>query len=110
MTTMANRYEDLTLSEEFTWDPNQHYTPRELDFFADLILRADVRAGNKIRGTENPILFAEHIRTRHKREIYNHQGVPDPSIQQGMYHRTHPEGRKVNTEEQRKRNGASYYK
>lgn len=109
---MSNKFDELVIDDpEWDFDPNctDDMTPSRLDRYASMILKADVRAGNKIRG-ENPILFEEHIKTRYKREIYNKQGFPDPSIQQGMYNRTHPEGRKVNSEEARKRHGASYYR
>lgn len=59
---------------------------------------------------ENPILFEEHFASRRRREIYCAVGTPDPSIQQGIYHRTHPEGRPTNTAEQRKLHGASFYR
>lgn len=59
---------------------------------------------------DNPILFEEHFQSRRRREIYTVIGTPDPSIVQGIYNRTHPQGRKVNSEVQRKRNGASYYR
>jgi hypothetical protein len=59
---------------------------------------------------ENPILFENHLQDRRRREIYTSIGTPDPSIQQGMYNRTHPQGRKVNSTEQRKRNGASFFR
>jgi hypothetical protein len=59
---------------------------------------------------ENPILFEEHLASRRRREIYCTVGTPDPSIQQGIYHRTHPEGRPTNTPEQRKKSGASFYR
>lgn len=101
-----NKYEELIFEEEFTLD---NKTPRELDEIADMILKADVRAGNRIH-FENPILFQEHLRTRYKREIYNKEGVPDPSIEAGIYNRTHPQGRKVNSEKARKESGASYYR
>lgn len=61
-------------------------------------------------GGDNPILFEEHFQSRRRREIYCTVGTPDPSITQGIYNRTHPRGRKVNSEEQRKRNGASFFR
>ncbi len=61
-------------------------------------------------GGEDPILFEEHFQSRKRREIYTAQGTPDPSIVSGIYNRTHPQGRKVNSKEQRLRNGASYYR
>jgi hypothetical protein len=62
-----------------------------------------------IRG-RNPILFEEHLHSRRRREIYANSGVPDPSVVSGLYNRTHPSGRKVNSPEQRRRHGASYYR
>lgn len=59
---------------------------------------------------ENPILFENHLQDRRKREIFTSLGVPDPSIKRGIYNRTHPQGRKVNTPEQRKKNGASFFR
>jgi len=66
----------------------------------------------KVKGIkgDNPILFEEHLHQRKRRGIYNAAGIPDPSIVIGIYNRTHPEGRKVNSAAQRKKNGASYYR
>lgn len=66
----------------------------------------------KARGIdgEDPILFEEHLQTRRKREIYTSLGTPDPSIVVGIYNRSHPQGRKINSTEQRKKHGASYYR
>lgn len=61
-------------------------------------------------GGNNPILFEEHFQSRKRREIYTAQGTPDPSIVSGMYNRVHPQGRKVNSKEQRRKNGASFYR
>lgn len=62
-----------------------------------------------VRG-ENPVLFEEHEQSRRRREIYCAEGTPDPNIVSGLYHRTHPQGRKVNTPEQRRKHGASFYR
>jgi hypothetical protein len=59
---------------------------------------------------KNPILFQEHLDQRKKREIYTTEGVPDPSIVSGIYNRTHPEGRKVNSDDQRRKHGASFFR
>lgn len=66
----------------------------------------------KARGINgrDPILFENHLQDRRRREIYTSIGTPDPSIQRGMYNRTHPQGRKVNSKDQRKRNGASFFR
>lgn len=61
-------------------------------------------------GGDNPILFEEHLQSRRRREIFPANGTPDPSIVAGIYNRTHPQGRKVNSEEQRKKNGASFFR
>lgn len=61
-------------------------------------------------GGPNPILFENHLQDRRRREIYTSVGTPDPSIAQGMYNRTHPQGRKVNSKDQRKKNGASFFR
>ena len=69
------------------------------------------RGEGKTRGIkgDNPILFEEHLYQRRRREIYNVNGIPDPSIKRGIFTRTHPNGRKVNSPEQRKK-GASYFR
>jgi len=95
---------------EFTFNYNENYTPSQLDAFATIILKADIKGGSSTLKGDAPVLFAEHLKTRYKREIYNRLGIPDPSIQQGMYWRTHPDGRKINSEEARKGSGASYYR
>lgn len=66
----------------------------------------------KARGIDgdSPVLFEEHLQGRRKREIYTQGGTPDPSIVSGIYNRVHPQGRKVNSPEQRKKNGASFYR
>lgn len=102
--------ENLVIEEE------ERYSPYELDLMAEEILRAharsiDVETGKPtgIKG-DNPVLFEEHIQARKRREIYNQNGTPDPSINEGMFWRTHPQGRKVNNDEQRKKHGASFYR
>jgi len=58
---------------------------------------------------DNQILFEEHIIARKRREIFCENGVPDPGIVSGLYNRTHKDGRRVNSEESRKKHGASFY-
>lgn len=97
-------------------EENNKYTGTELDLMADDILRAHSRATSPETGKPNgikgdaPILFEEHIYARKRREIYNQNGVPEPSINEGMFWRPHPQGRKVNSDEQRRRHGASFYR
>lgn len=59
---------------------------------------------------ENPILFEEHLKNRQRREIYTTVGTPDPGIVAGLFNRTHPQGRKVNSADQRRKHGASFYR
>jgi hypothetical protein len=67
---------------------------------------------------DNPILFEDHLHERRRREIYVEMGTPDPALTMdrfgrpttGIYNRTHPDGRKVNTADQRKKSGAAYYR
>jgi hypothetical protein len=98
------------------FEEGKEYTARELDQLTDQLLRAHARSidpeTGKERGIggEDPILFEEHIHQRRRREILNENGVPDPSLASGLYFRTHPEGRKVNSEEARKRHGASFFR
>lgn len=61
-------------------------------------------------GGRNPVLFEEHLKNRQRREIYTTVGTPDPSIVAGIFNRTHPQGRKVNSKDQRQRHGASFYR
>lgn len=66
----------------------------------------------KSRGNQgtHPVLFEEHLIQRRRREIYTSEGTPDPNIVSGIYNRTHPQGRKVNTNKQRKDHGASFFR
>ena len=103
--------------EPIEYDPDKKdYTAKELERLADQLLRAHANSVNphtgKKRGIkgEDPILFDQHLYERQKREILNENGVPEPKLIQGMYHRQHPEGRKVNSEEARKKHGAAYYR
>lgn len=94
----------------------EHYSAFELDEMATEILRAHARTIDPETGRprgiggESPVLFEEHLYSRKRREIYNQNGVPDPSINEGMFWRTHPQGRKVNSDDQRKKHGASFYR
>lgn len=56
------------------------------------------------------VLLEDHLMQRRKKEIYTTEGTPDPNIVSGMYNRSHPQGRKINTDKQRREHGASYYR
>lgn len=85
------------------FDPTVVYSKPELEMITEKILLEDTHDGPMWL---NGAMYKERIR----REIYVASGTPDPSIVEGLYNRTHPQGRKVNTEEQRKYNGAGFYR
>lgn len=98
-----------------TFDPEEDYTPKQLEAYATAFLRRDKEENPDVY--QNAILFDTQLRNRYSREVYNKYGVPDEEIThdksndgQTMYNRTHPEGRKVNSQEQRSRHGASFYR
>ena len=104
--------------DRIDWDEEKAdeggYSAREVALLADQFLRDDANSideeTGKKRGLkgDNPILFEEHIYQRRRREILNQNGVPEPGLVQGLYWRTHPEGRKVNSQEARKKGAAHY--
>lgn len=102
--------------EDYVEDPNRPPTSFELEEQADEILRAHAKEIDPKTGKErgiggkDPILFKEHIYARMRREIFPESGTPDPNLVAGMYNRTHPQGRKVNSNDARKKHGASFYK
>jgi hypothetical protein len=58
---------------------------------------------------DNPVLLEEHLIARKRREIFCENGTPDPNIVAGSYNKTHPEGRRVNSDESRRVHGAAFY-
>jgi hypothetical protein len=116
----------FTPPERIEYEEGKRYTERELNQLSDQFLRDGAKAidpeTGKPRGIKgkDPILFPEHLKKRASREIQilleERNGIVDPAFtlnsngQPGMYNREAPTGRKVNSEEQRRRNGASYYR
>lgn len=106
-----------------TFDPNEKYTDRELDAYADAMLKEDIREHGNVRH----VLLKDHLDSRRRREYPVDASKIDESLTnllpknndrpvnasgdgQMMYNRTHPRGRKVNSKEQRQRHGASFYR
>lgn len=91
--------------EAVPWfDPRRKYTNNQKLLIAEKWLHMD-----PLPWQSHPaILGSGHLAARRSREIQVASGTPDPSIVQGMYNRTHPNGRKVSSDEARK-NGASFY-
>lgn len=102
--------------ERIEYEEGKEYTQRELEQLANQFLRDDANevdpetGKRKGIGGKDPILFEEHIYQRQRREILNENGIPEPGLVRGIYDRTHPEGRKVNSESARSKHGASYYR
>jgi hypothetical protein len=97
------------------YDPDKAdlYTARELEAYANQMLREDV--ADKKDGPR--VLFQEHIEPKWRKEVRSESGVVDDALTNAMskdgvrmYNRTHPSGRKVNSEEARRKHGASYYR
>lgn len=92
------------------------FSNRQLEAAADKLLREHAKEIDTLTGRErgiggdHPILFEDHLYQRRRREIQCASGTPDPEIVAGLYNRQHPQGRKVNSPEQRSKNGASYYR
>lgn len=79
------------------WDDRINYTADQLLLQAERILCSDPTPLQ-----EHPaVLRWDRLKERKKREIHNKNGVPDPSVCQGIYWRSHPQGRKLSTPEQR---------
>lgn len=87
------------------FDAAINYTADQLLLQAERILCEDDRG----IGEYPAILRKSHIENRKRREIYVNSGTPDPSVVQGIYNRTHPQGRKYKSPEERKANGDSFY-
>lgn len=93
--------EHLTLED---FDPNKEWARDELDHFGTLMMKEAQPL------TEDPVVLDyNRYRERVKREIYLSSGNMDNIVSPGMYWRTHPNGRRVNSDEQKKKNGTSYY-
>lgn len=101
---------DKKAIREQVWDFDPiwefEYSQRELMLMAEKILLNDPKPF-----WEEPVwLPAKQYMERLKREIYPANGVPDPSIASGLYWRSHPDGRKISSVEQRGNHGAGFYR
>lgn len=89
-----------------SFDFDKKYTPKQLDDFASEIIRLSFM---KTPVDHYPVvLLNSHLDSRYRREIYNTNGVPDPSHAGGYYWRTHPRGRKFRSKEQTEAGMAFY--
>lgn len=117
---MAWRYQETV--DLSTFDPEGCYTSRELDAYAEAMLKEDIKEHGNVRN----VLLRDHLASRDRREIKVDATKIDGNITnllpksdrpvdgsgdgQMMYNRTHPKGRKVNSIEQRRANGASFFR
>ncbi|MEM3008316.1 MAG: hypothetical protein QXU32_02415 [Nitrososphaerales archaeon] len=114
--TAWKRYPGYNKYRNIEYEEGRKYSNWELEQLADQILRTHAKSVDpqtgKRRGIggKDPVLFAEHLFQRQRREILNVNGIPEPELVQGMYYRSHPEGRKVNSPEDRKRHRYGYYR
>lgn len=95
----ATPFEERHGFEAPEFEDGRSYTRRELEAMADVM----------VEGFED-VLSRSQLASRLRREIYVTSGIPDPHKVSGLYWRTHPEGRTVNSDEQRQRNGAGFYR
>ena len=88
------------------------------DMFGEAMLRSDIRSQEKPQQYQRQlgILFEGQLKKRQQREKHGKNGVVDDTITQAgspdgqrIYNRSHPEGRRVNSDEQRREHGASFY-
>lgn len=103
-----NFHSRLALAPEYV--PGRTYSRWHLSIMADKILYEAAQAEGCKSRFGHGILCRQQLIDRKKREIYVNTGVPDPSIASGLYFRSHPQGRRVNSPEARKKNGAGYYR
>lgn len=81
------------------------YNQWELERMADVMLFEDPE-WDPTRGILNP----DQWKARIKHEIYVGIGTPDPSVVQGLYWRTHPQGLNWYSKEERKGTRRSFYR
>lgn len=100
-------------------DPSSKYaSPGFIEQFGEAMLRKDINSQESPQRYQKQlgVLFKGQLDKREKREKHSKSGVVDDSITaagspdgQRFYNRSHPDGRRVNSEEQRERHGSSYF-
>ena len=119
---MAFREYDVNIDD---FDPNGKYTSRQLDAYATAFLREDRRHHTTAENKKLGILLPDQLKKLENREVPVDateidgtltnvmQDPQKPGVFKGdnqkMFGRSHPKGRRVNTDEQRSR-GSSYYR
>jgi hypothetical protein len=86
------------------FDPEITYSADQLELLADRLLLDDPCRDYR------SIHIGDQLIDRKRHEIYNANGVPDPSIESGLYWRTHPNGRAWNSRKRREETDAGFYR
>ena len=81
------------------------YTPRELLLLAEKILIEDPKPWNEIPY----VMTLDRMKRLAKREIYCSSGTPEPHIVSGIFFRSHPNGRRLRSVEERRKQRKSWY-
>jgi hypothetical protein len=88
------------------FDPNVDYTQHELHLMAEKILIEDPKPP-----WEEPVFLpVSALLGRLRKEIYCGAGTPDAALMEGLYWRTHPDGRGWHTPEEMKERSEGFYK
>ena len=101
-------------------DPKSKYASQHfIEQFGEAMLRTDINKAESPQRYQKHVVgvkFESQLKKITSREKHSKSGVVDDTITsagspdgQRIYNRSHPEGRRVNTEEQRKEHGSSYF-
>jgi hypothetical protein len=103
---ISDSYTIKQIVPDFDFALEFEYTKRELLLLAEKILLSDKKPPYESPTWLNGVAMRERL----KHEIFCTNGTPDPSIESGLYWRTHPEGRKWKTVEERQINNGAFYR
>lgn len=88
------------------FEEGREYSQRQLMLLAEKMILEDPKPLKE----EPYVLSMDQYRERMRREIYVADGIPQPHVVQGMYWRTHPQGRKWADKDKRKRTSQGFYR
>ncbi|QAY04460.1 hypothetical protein SEA_TEARDROP_72 [Mycobacterium phage Teardrop] len=83
----------VVVTEEESRDYGSGAPSPSLETIATMWLETDRRMHTAVHGKSNGpvfgILLPDQLRMRYEREVYNRNGVADPAIESGIYHRAY---------------------
>ncbi|QAY04854.1 hypothetical protein SEA_NORM_72 [Mycobacterium phage Norm] len=83
----------MVVTEEESRDYGSGAPSPSLETIATMWLETDRRMYTAVHGKSNGpvfgILLPDQLRMRYEREVYNRNGVADPAIESGIYHRAY---------------------